>query len=197
MNARNIAPLILASGSSTRFLNKNKLLMPFRGKLIIHHIVDQLLKLNMKPTLVIGYQANNIKKALSQYHLDYLENPTFSDGMGSSISVGIGNIISHHYDACLICLADMPFITSEHIEKLITSYENNSKYSICLPMFNNKIGHPVLFSRKHFNRLSALKGDQGGKMILKEYSNEILKVNIEDSAILHDIDFIEDYQRIL
>lgn len=52
-----IAGVVLASGEGARFKGGNKLLLPFRGRPVVYHVVREALCSKLDPVfLVIGYQ---------------------------------------------------------------------------------------------------------------------------------------------
>jgi molybdenum cofactor cytidylyltransferase len=52
----------------------------------------------------------------------------------------------------------------------------------------------VLFDRRLFAELSAVEGDQGGRTLLARYAAEVQQVEIDDPAVLLDVDTLQDYE---
>ena len=69
------------------------------------------------------------------------------------------------YDRCMIILADMPFITSHLINKLLHDYLA-SGLPIGAIRMREKRSHPVIFNRSIYKELNSLKGDNGGREII-------------------------------
>ena len=55
-------------------------------------------------------------------------------------------------------------------------------------MFNDKPGNPVVFGSQFFPDLQALSGDTGGKPVLQQHREGIIRLEVSDPAVLSDID---------
>jgi molybdenum cofactor cytidylyltransferase len=67
--------------------------------------------------------------------------------------------------------------------------------TIVVPSFHGKQGHPVIFDRRYFKELLNLKGDVGGRSILKKYPEEVCSVRVRSEGVMKDIDTWRDYER--
>ena len=187
-----INAIILAAGESKR-MGKLKPLLRFKDKTFIEQIIS-VLKLSDvgRITVVIGAEAETIKKSVDLSGINIVVNREYQKGQLSSLSVGIKNT-PEETEAILLCLVDNPFITKEVVNKIIRTFkETNSP--IIVPVFNKKRGHPTLFSRSLFNELLDAREAQGARYVL--YSNEerVLELETSESGILIGIDTPEDYK---
>ena len=119
------AGVILAAGSSTR-MGSAKQLLKLGGKTLIERTLTEALKSDLDlVVLVIGYMADEIKGNIgvdpNEKKLKIIQNGNWKEGISSSIKTGLSEIESE-YDHCMIILADMPFITSNLINRLIHEY---------------------------------------------------------------------------
>ena len=58
-----ITAILLAAGQSKRIPKENKLLKNFRGKILINHILNQLIKSKVKRiVIVLGHEHSLVKK---------------------------------------------------------------------------------------------------------------------------------------
>jgi len=55
----------------------------------------------------------------------------------------------------------------------------------------------VIFSSKWSAELLMLKGDEGGRQIIRENSKEVLEYKVNSAILGKDVDNIEDYEKIL
>tara|TARA_R110002072_G_scaffold4663_7_gene32593 strand:+ start:42796 stop:43389 length:594 start_codon:yes stop_codon:yes gene_type:complete len=109
-------------------------------------------------------------------------------GMGHSLRAGI-NAIPDHWSACLICLADMPYINPTTYKQIA---ENSDQSHIVIPSHDHQRGHPVSFGRQYFDALADSDGDTGGRKVIQTHPNAVLELPVDDKGILLDIDRPED-----
>jgi molybdenum cofactor cytidylyltransferase len=116
-----------------------------------------------------------------------VRNDAPSSGQHHSIRHGVAEARNHDVDAILIALADMPFVTTSHVQKLLTAYSDQS--SIVGSMARHACP-PALFGCDWFDALEALTGDRGAGAFL---SNAVLIPS--DDHTLTDIDTRDDLAR--
>jgi molybdenum cofactor cytidylyltransferase len=61
--------------------------------------------------------------------------------------------------------------------------------------YGGKAGTPALFHRSFFERLMALKGDKGARMLIASFPEDVSVVPFEEGSV--DIDTTEDYARLI
>lgn len=109
-------------------------------------------------------------------------------GMGHSLACGI-RALPAHWDACLVCLADMPFLKAATLQQLQAAA---TPHRIVIPEYNQQRGHPVCFGRDFFAELAQSHGDTGGRDVIKRHADKVEPVAVDDAGILQDIDTPED-----
>lgn len=192
MTAR-IAALVLAAGKSTRMRDKNKLLLKFKTTTIIGQTIQEISKSKVRSIIVVtGNDAEKLKNNIS-HNVNFVHNSDFSEGLSTSLKVGI-KAVSDDCEGVMICLADMPYLTTDNINKLI---ENFADDKIIVPVFKGKIGNPLIFPRSLFYEFMALEGDKGARKLLSIYEDKIVRVEIGTDAIFKDIDTPEAYLDIV
>lgn len=112
-------------------------------------------------------------------------------GMGATLAFGMR--FTEGWDACMICLSDMPFIATATYRSLA---EQATPDSILLPEFDGKTGNPVVFGHEFFAELGQLSGDAGAKVLTRQYPDKVIKLAVPDRAILMDIDTPEDLAQL-
>jgi len=186
-----ISAIVLAAGTSSRMGSKNKLLLPFKGSTFIEHIVSQLLKSTIDQVIVVlGHEQNKIKQVLTQKEVVFTINTNYNSGMTSSIQAGI-KATSKNTDGYLICLSDMPFLTTSDYNKILASISGNKE--IILPFYKNLKGNPVYFSKGFREEILTHPAPEGCKGIVQNNKNFLIKVPFESTHILKDVDTEEDY----
>jgi len=147
--------------------------------------------------LVLGASADSIHQQLPVPILDGVTiamNEAFEEGMASSLRAGL-SALSPNAGAALIVLADQPFIQPETFDRIVEAYRHSAA-RIVIPTHNGSRGNPVMLDRSVFGDVMALEGDIGCRAIFASHPDEILKVEVEDSGILLDIDNRDDYERL-
>jgi len=112
-------------------------------------------------------------------------------GMGHTLTFGISQI--KDWDACLVCLGDMPFISTSTYQQLLAVLRSDN---IVIPEYQGKAGNPVGFGKNFFDELLGISGDGGGREIIQANRQQGLRVSVSDGAILEDIDTRADLQRL-
>lgn len=195
-----IGAIILAAGFSNR-MGKPKLLLPYKEKPLIYYPVALATKHNLQPIILVsGIYHEQLLKALQPFEnkLTIITNELAEEGMSTSLKKGI-EAIETEVDACFLFLGDQPFVTDEVIRELLKVYRENqdSGIKIVRPCYQKKPGHPILIDKSLFTQFKQLKGDQGGKMILKKYKEQLKYINFDNPLWGADIDTPKDYADLI
>ena len=190
-----IAAIVPAAGMSTR-MGRNKLLLDFRGKPLIAHAVDTLLKSKIDEVVVVlGHEADKVKATLKGKQVTMVENLNYRHGMSTSIRVGLG-AVSAEARAIMIYLPDQPLIEPEDVNRLIRSFaeaKERSK-SIVVPFFQGKRGNPVILDASFKEAILEVVGEVGCKRVIKRNPDKVLMVEMESDHVVRDLDRMEDYE---
>ena len=185
---RNVAAIILAAGRSTRMGGPNKLLADLGGKPLVRTVTEQALASKAQSVIVVtGHQAEQVEKALQGLKVKFVRNPDFAEGLASSVKAGV-TAVADNSDGAVICLGDMPLISSNLIDRLIEAFAPDRGHLIAVPVSDNKRGNPVLWSRRFFNELMTLNGDIGARHLIARHSEAVAEVPVEDFGAFLDID---------
>ncbi len=191
-----VTAVILAAGESRRMGSQNKLLLPFKGKTIVEHVVDHVLESAAAEVIVVlGHEADRIREQLKIKPVRFAMNHEFQLGMTTSIRAGVA-AASPNAEGFMICLSDLPFITAQEFTQLIRAFEAahaNSEKQIVVPVHQGRRGNPVIFSARFKDEILAHKGLQGCKGLIKERPDKVLEVEVLSKNALQDIDTPEDY----
>ena len=194
-----ISAVILAAGESRRMGKQNKLLLPVGGEALLVKLVKSVCASDVGQVLVVvGHEAGIIRRKLKELPLSFVYNPNFSEGMTTSIKFGVKEV-SPDSDGFLICLADMPFINTSEISKLIHAYVQNrikEKRLIVVPVFQGQRGNPVLFSSEFRNDILEYKKESGCRGVIMNYPESVKEIEMDNDNMLLDVDTLEDYQNV-
>ncbi|MCC4118471.1 molybdopterin-binding/glycosyltransferase family 2 protein [Aromatoleum toluclasticum] len=182
-----VAALILAAGRSTRMGVRNKLLMPVDGVPMVVRAANAAAASRVGSIVVVtGHEAPRIEAELGGRGLTFVRNPDYMLGMATSLSAGIRGL-PVEVDAVLVLLGDMPYVTAEHLDRLIEAHLTEPQ-AICVPHHQGWRGNPVLWPRAYFEALAGQSGNVGGRQLLDDYAEQVRLVDVQSSAILDDID---------
>ena len=190
-----ISAVILAAGESRRMGEQNKLLLPIGGEVLILKFVKSVCASDVDDVLVVvGHEAEKIKDILQGQPVRFVANPSYLVGMTTSIQSGV-RAVSPESDGLLICLSDMPFAETSDFNCLIHAFNDfrlPESSLIVVPVFQEKRGNPVLFSREFREKILQHKGE-GCRGILQEYPQCVMEVTMENDNVFRDVDTPEDY----
>ncbi|MCT8977545.1 molybdenum cofactor cytidylyltransferase [Clostridium sp. CX1] len=187
-----ISAIILASGFSNR-MGENKLLLPYRDKPIIEHVIDVVLSCNFNDIVLIckdSYVLNLGKRK----GIKTIINKSSEKGQSEAVKLGIKDSITS--SGYMFFTGDQPLIQAELIKLLLVKFEEN-KDLIIIPKYNYRRGSPVIFPNKYKEELLKLEGDIGGRAVINNHKNEIAFVDITDKYFFFDVDTPEDYETLL
>ena len=186
--APKIAALVMAAGRSTRMGGANKLLTDVEGVAMVARAVDAALASRARPIIVVtGHDAARVGAALAGRPVTLVENPAHASGMASSLKAGIAALPAD-IDGALVCLADMPRVGPQTLDRLIAAFNPLEGRAICVPAFEGKRGNPVLWARRFFPAMAALAGDVGARHLIGEHAELVAEVPMGDDSVLVDID---------
>jgi molybdenum cofactor cytidylyltransferase len=82
----------------------------------------------------------------------------------------------------------MPLITAAVIDQIIAAYDPDEGRLIVVPTHRGKRGNPVLWDRRFFPDILALRGDTGARALLLRHAEYVTEIDIGSDAILTDFD---------
>ena len=188
-----ITAILLAAGQSKRLFNQNKLIKNYKGKPLINHVVQSIIKSKIeKLIIVLGFEYLKVNKKINKNKkIKFVINHNYTRGIASSIKCGLKKI-SNKSDGFIIVQADMPEIGKNILNKLYKEIKTNKK-EIFVPRKNNKIGNPIGFKLSMINQLKKIYGNRGAKFIIKRNRSKIKYIRTKSLGVFKDIDLIKDF----
>lgn len=191
-----IAAIVLAAGQSRRMGSTNKLMETVGGKPMAAYVADAVLASQAHPVIaVIGHQVDAVRTALAGRDIQFAENPDYAEGISGSLKLGL-RALPGDVDGVLICLADMPRVTTAQIDRIIAAFDPAEGRAICVPTFKGKRGNPVLFARRFFEEMQGVSGDVGARHLIGSAPELVCEVEMADGGVLLDIDTPEALAKI-
>jgi molybdenum cofactor cytidylyltransferase len=187
--------IILAAGESSR-LGQPKQLLRFRGKTLVHTIINAACEAGCSPVVVVtGSSGENIHAALANTNVMQVQNAMWQRGIGGSIRKGVEALIGHApgVDAVVLLVCDQPAVNARVIESLIAMHKTKKK-EIVASRYADTVGVPALFDRSLFARLLSLSDEAGAKSIILQNPECVAHFAFPEGAV--DIDTWEDWEKL-
>lgn len=168
-----IAGILLAGGRSSR-MGENKCFLEYKGKTLIDHMIDIIKKTSITDIYISG--------SIDGYQC--LEDASADTYKGPAVAMGhIINTNYNHYDGFLFVPVDMPLLTSDILE-LLMSHECGAYFKdYPLPVF--------MPAQKIENVIGSVKN------LLAGTSVESLAVPDKYSQMLLNCNTLQDWQEVL
>ena len=189
--SHNIWAIVLAAGISSRMGNP-KLIMEWSDHTILEETVDQVLGAGYDGVVVVlGDNWEELEDLLGDRPVKTARNLNYRSGMSSSIKAGVA-FLDSDATAFAIVLADQPLIKSK-IHDLVLAKFRSSKTGICVPVFEDATGHPVVFSSKYRADMFALQGDHGARGVLDLYAGDVTRFEVKTPEVVASINTKNEY----
>jgi molybdenum cofactor cytidylyltransferase len=182
-----MACLLLAAGTATRF-GGGKLTFPLGGDYLGVHAARTLAAIRFGNAVAVCNPADQeLCDAYNNLGFEIVANQHPENGQSESLRLGLAVLNVKKPAGIMIALADMPFITAEHINGLMASFKLNNEL-LAVASFNGTARlPPVILPPSVYVDLGGLAGDFGARNILKD----ALQI-VGNRHMLADIDRRED-----
>ena len=140
------AALLLSAGNGQRMGNCAKGLLVLDGQTLVRRQALQLLDAGLQPVCVLtGFEHTLIEKSLQGLAVQLIHNTQWAQGQVHSILTGLA-ALPQGLDT-LITLVDLPWLTSDHHQAMLTAWATRPTGAQALvPCVASQPGHPVLIS---------------------------------------------------
>lgn len=190
-----ISAVVLAAGEGER-MGQPKLLLPWRGKAVLQWVLESVLTSAVSEVICVVRDLTAVRAHVSvtDERLSWLVNNQPDAEQSSSVIAGLWALDARS-DGALFVVGDRPMLDSTLINALI---DRSTRVSapIVAPSFQGEIRNPALFRRALFPELLKLKGDHGGRALIKKYRDRVEVVGWHEEASFMDIDDQKDYERL-
>jgi len=188
--------IIMASGLSKRF-GTNKLFAQVNGRPMYCSVLNNVSAFfKNHPEAGIGIVVSAYEEILhqaDQLGLIPIFNANPEEGQANSIKIGLAFSLKDDFmkhEAAVFLTADQPWLKTETLSDFLLSASSTSNGFLCASA-KDVLGSPVSFDQRYYPELFALKGDSGGKAVVKNHLDEVEYFDMDISE-LRDIDVPED-----
>lgn len=180
MRVDEVAVAILAAGQGRRF-GSDKLLVPIDGVPMGLHIARKMGSIDFAERFAVCSAGSPLADQIAPFGFQTLWNEDPARGQASSLQIAVRAAEATAAQGLLLVLADMPFVTAEHILSVIETGGFAASHD------GTAVMPPVLFPRAMWSLLSAAQGDRGARPLL----SGALWIQAPPSE-LRDIDVADD-----
>jgi len=176
--------------------------LPLAGRPLLDHVLSAAdgAKSVSEIVLILGCDAERVRKKVDLQRRNDVKvavNPNWSDGISSSLKVGLAAADKHATAVCVL-LGDQPSIDSAFIERMIDEFSACPE-PLVRPIYRGADGksvpgHPVVVSSRIWDEIEGLAGDEGLRTLISRRPEWLGAVAIEGAAP-DDIDDRKDYAR--
>ncbi len=181
---------LLAAGQSRRFGDSDKLSALLGEKMLGLHAAETGADMPFARKLVIGSPKHDCATHWSALGFEVITNEDAALGQATSVRLAAAHAIESGGTALCIMLADMPFVTRDHVGRLMAAFERSGGKSTVASSRSGQAMPPVIFSIDALESLIALEGDSGARTLLADAlliaGDDNLLMDIDTKADLAD-----------
>jgi nicotine blue oxidoreductase len=166
--------VLLAAGAGTRLGRGPKALLPFRGRTLVEVLADTLFDGGCREVVVVlGAEADNVRKATDLSTHVVLENQNWGKGMSGSFRAGIDAAMPGN--SIMVALVDQPGLTPTAVSRLLGSHRPGRVTAAAYVALRQQAAE-------------AANGDTGARSFLKAHPGLVDLVDCSDLCSGEDLD---------
>lgn len=192
-----VATIVLAAGFSSRMKGALKALLKLGDDTVVERAVKAHLAAGIQDVrVVLGCRADEVAAAVGHLGVGVVKNRHFERGMFSSVQAGVASL-KPDTRAFFIMPVDVPLVDPSTIQVVLAVFEENPR-GVVHPVYRGRKGHPPLIPGNYIPEIMASAAPPDGlRGILKSHEAEARGVEVDDEAVLLDMDTLEDYRRLM
>ena len=180
--------MVLAAGSSTRFVDGPKQLAQLNGQPLVAIAVQAALDAGCFASVVVVAGAVPLEGIVPE-GVVIIDNPLWASGQASSLLAGIAAARDAGAQAVVVGLADQPFVAAEAWQ-LVSRME--TELPIVVATYKGQRGNPVRLGVEVWDDLPN-EGDEGARVLLRGRPELVAAVACPGDA--SDVDTVEDLEQ--
>jgi molybdenum cofactor cytidylyltransferase len=198
-----VPAIILAAGRSTRMGSAKALLrIGTSGPTFVDRLINVLSFGGAAEVFVVGRrddvelsrEVERIASAGASVRL--VENANADRGQLSSVVAGLNAADRPGVRGVMVMPVDAPLVRVETVRSLLQVFDAQQP-PVVRATFRGRHGHPVIFARRVFDALRHADPNVGAKAVVRAHAADLIDVDLDDAAIVLDVDEPGDYTRLL
>ena len=189
------AGLLLAAGEGSR-LGTPKALLEVDGELLVDRAARVLADGGCSPVVVVlGAGAPDVTAQAQLAGAVVVVNDNWSQGMGSSLRVGLTVLQELGAGSAVVALVDQPRIGSDVVRRLTAHPSGRPAVAAA---YGGRQGNPVRLDASVWPEVAAAaEGDVGARAWMRAHPQSVEVVACDDLGVDDDIDTAEDLARLV
>ncbi|MBN1153544.1 nucleotidyltransferase family protein [candidate division KSB1 bacterium] len=189
-----LSAIILAAGKGRRIAELgDKPLLILNDKSFLEIIIEKISHAGFLPIIVItNHKLYERLRNLNIGDIAMVINPTPDMGMISSIHCGM-DCLPPDSSGFLLHPVDYPLVKATTYTQLHEKHEQ-APHHIIIPIHEHKNGHPMIFPADTFDQLRRAPLEIGARYIVRQKTNSIAKIRVNDPGVLLNINTAELYR---
>ena len=189
--------MILAAGRSSRF-GRSKALLPVEpaGPTFAARLISVFHAAGVEDVLVVGRPDDApLRDLVERSAARFIVNTDADRGQLSSLVAALDAIESRAVRGVIVMPVDIPSIAAATIAKVRDAFLLGT-CPIARATHQGRHGHPVIFGAAVFDELRRADPNTGAKAVVHAHASEVLNVEVDDPAVLRDVDTPHDYREL-
>ncbi len=141
-----------------------KLTLVYQGKTLLGHALLKAKTVTRETVVVVGAFADHYRPEAEKAGAKVIDNPAWPEGLASSLRAGVA-VLTPEVEAVLVMLPDQPFVSREHLQTLITTWQT-TKAQLVFSRYQGILGAPCIIHRALFGKVQTLHGDKGARALV-------------------------------
>jgi len=191
--------IVPAAGRSRR-MGRNKLLLPVGSRTVIRALLDALEGLAERTFVLIREDDAELAEELSRTNAFVVtaasDPPEMRDSVERLLHEVRDTAAPVESDAWLLIPADHLVVNRETLLRLLREREEQPE-AIHVPLHHGRRGHPTLFPWALAAEVFTLPEGRGVNDLLKRPAIAVSEHEVDDPAVLWDLDTPDDYERFV
>ena len=186
-----VAAILMASGFSRRFGERNKLLVPFKGKALARYTLELVAGMDFSGGIFFVCACDEVAALAADLgRIKLVKNAAPEKGQGESVRLGVeaADTDTAYY---LFLPCDQPFLDEITVQQILDARRQGC---IVEPHYQGKPGNmvcrgsPSLFSAAFREELLSIGVGETPKLIKARHSDAVIGVDVNNPLVLEDID---------
>jgi molybdenum cofactor cytidylyltransferase len=182
-------------------MGRPKLALPLGNRTVLEHVVAAVHNGGVPDVVVVigpgtAYLQPLGERAGARVHL----LPEDTPDMRATVQAGLAWLEQEFQpkndDAWLLLPADHPTLHADVIQTLAAVARSQKSYSIFVPVYHGRRGHPTLFRWRNVAALRAFPEGEGLNAFIRSRPAETMEIPWNSAEVLCDLDTPEDYERL-
>lgn len=186
-----IDAILMASGYSRRFGEKNKLLQPLNGRPIVSCTLQLVCQSQLFNQIYFVAADPQVIEVARAYPVQVIHNASPQRGACESVRLGTAASQAEHY---MFFTCDMPLLDAATLQALVSHAQTG--YMV-FPTHEGEFSSPSIFSARYRDELLSLADHEAPRIIRENHPDRVIGVEVADGRRLLDIDTPEDLKKIL